>query len=95
MSKKTETLGSYAALARDLERKVRRQLVDQMNEEDVLNRADKRVDADLTSKYRIGMDRSDLPTDARMAAVSGQPAGPAEHEPQPSRGGEGVLPAGF
>lgn len=51
MPRKTDALGSYEALARDLEREVRRSLVTAMEEEDVIARAEGRNTSDLARKY--------------------------------------------
>lgn len=53
MPRTTDTLGSYEALARDLEREVRRTLVAAMEEEDVIARAERGHSDDLARKYDL------------------------------------------
>lgn len=53
MARKTDALGAYEALARDLEREVRKVLVTTMEEESVIAKAEGRSTSDLARKYDL------------------------------------------
>lgn len=53
MARKTDALGAYEALARDMEREVRRVLVTTMEEENVIAKAEGLASNDLARKYGL------------------------------------------